>query len=112
MQNLAEFKRRAKPGARLRRRFPGTDIKPRFVTVAHAQSNAVVFPTGETTPEAVARVAENPARCGSWFYFPKASRCRFANGEMIVLDDLDRPMIAFAFVPPDTGAGSSARGDP
>ena len=112
MHSLAEFKRRARPGARFLRRFPGMDLRPRCVTVAHAQSNAVVFPTGEATPEAMARVAENPARCGSWFYFPKAARCRFENGEMIVVDDLDRPMIAFALVPPDASADPRARGDP
>ena len=55
MQSLAEFKRRARPGARFLRRFPGADIKPRFVTVAHAQTNAVVFPTGEATPDAISR---------------------------------------------------------
>ena len=112
MQNLAEFKRLAKPGARFLRRFPGQDIAPRLVTVAHAQSNAVAFPTGDATPEAMARVAEYPARCGSWFYFPKAAHCRFECGEMIVLDPFDRPMIAFAFVPPGTNADAHARDDP
>ena len=82
------------------------------MTVAHAQSNAVVFPPGDATPEAMARVAENPARCGSWFYFPKASCCRFERGEMIVLDQLDRPYIAFALLPPDTTASTPEDGGP
>ena len=97
MQSLADFKRRAKPGAKFIRRLPGTDIKPRLVTVAHAQSNAVAFPPNgcEATEEILARVAENPHRHGSWFWFPKAGRCRFEDGEMIVLDSEDRPTIAF-----------------
>ncbi|MGO9474456.1 MAG: hypothetical protein ACLPWS_13805 [Rhodomicrobium sp.] len=101
MQSLADFKRRAKPGAQFIRRFPGQDIKPRLVTVAHVQSNAVVFPPNgyEAIAEVLARVAENPHRHGSWFWFPKAGRCRFEDGEMIVLDSEDRPFIAFKPAP-------------
>ena len=44
MQSLADFKRRAKPGAQFLRSFPGQAVRPRIVTVAYAQSNAVVFP--------------------------------------------------------------------
>jgi len=111
MQRLADFKRCAKPGACFLRRFPGTDVKPRLVTVAHVQSNAVVFPPGEATPEAMARVAENPARYGSWFYFPRASRCCFEDGEMIVVDPFGRPLIAFRILAADS-AEPRARGDP
>jgi len=97
MQSLADFKRRAKPGAQFLRRFPGQVIEPRIVTVAYAQSNAVVFPPNgcEATAEILARIAENPQRHGSWFWFSKARRCRFEDGEMIVLDSEDRPSIAF-----------------
>ena len=51
-------------------------------------------------PELLARVAENPHRCGSWFWFPKAARCRFEDGEMIVLDQEGRPFIAFKPITP------------
>jgi hypothetical protein len=97
MQNLADFKRRAKPGARFLRTFPGQAVKPRIVTVAYVQSNAAVFPPNgcEATPEILARIAENPQRHGSWFWFPKAGRCRFEDGAMIVLDQEKRPVIAF-----------------
>ncbi len=97
MQSLADFKRRAKPGAQFLRRFPGQNTKPRLVTVAYAQSNAVVFPPNgyEATAEILARIAENPQRHGSWFHFPKAGRCRFEDGEMIVLDSEGRPSIGF-----------------
>jgi hypothetical protein len=97
MQTLADFKRRAKPGAQFLRRFLGQAVQPRIVTVAYAQSNAVVFPpTGtDPTPEVLARIADNPQRHGSWFWFPKAGRCRFEAGEMIVLDSEGRPFIAF-----------------
>lgn len=98
MQTLADFKRRAKPGARFLRSFPGQTVEPRTVTVAYTQSNAVVFPPKgiEPTPDVLARIAENPHRLGSWWRFPKAARCRFQDGEMTVLDDLERPMIAFS----------------
>ncbi len=88
MQSLADFRRRAKPGAQFLRSFPGQAVKPRIVTVAYAQSNAVVFPPNgyEATAEILARIAENPQRHGSWFHFPKAGRCRLGDGEMIVLD--------------------------
>ena len=97
MQTLADFKRRAKPGAQFIRRFVDQNIPPRHVIVAYAQSNAVVFPPSgwEPTSEILARIAENPHRYGSWFEFPKASRCRFEDGEMIVLDHEGRPFIAF-----------------
>jgi hypothetical protein len=97
MQTLADFKRRAKPGARFVRRFVDQNIQPRLVIVAYAQSNAVVFPPSgwEPAPELLARIAENPHRYGSWFEFPKASRCRFKDGEMIVLDHEGKPFIAF-----------------
>jgi len=109
MQSLADFKRRAKPGAQFLRTFPGQPIKPRIVTVAYVQSNAIVFPpTGcEPTPEILARIAENPQRHGSWFQFPKAGRCRFEDGAMIVLDQEGRPFIAFK---PVCSAETSPRG--
>jgi len=97
MQSLADFKRCAKPGTQFLRRFPGQNIKPRLVTVAYAQSNAIVFPPNgcEATAEILARIAENPHRHGSWFWFPKASQCRFENGEMIVIGLSGEPVIAF-----------------
>ena len=97
MQTLADFKRRAQPGAQFLRSFPGQAVKPRIVTVAYVQSNALVFPPSgtEPTPEILARIAENPQRHGSWFWFPKASRCRFEDGAMIVLDSEGRPFISF-----------------
>lgn len=106
MQTLADFKRRAKPGAQFLRRFPGTGQKSRVVTVAYTQSNAVVFPPNgcDVTPENLARIAENPNRHGSWFWFPKAARYRFEDGETIVLDQEGRPFIAFK---PVSGAESS-----
>ncbi len=97
MQSLADFKRRAKPGARFKRRFLRDPVKPRIVTVAYTQSNATVFvPQGfEPTPEILAKIAQNPQRYGSWFYFPKAKACRFKDGELIVLDSEGRPFLAF-----------------
>ncbi len=106
MQTLADFKRLAKPGARFLRRFPGMNVESRLVTVAHAQSNAVVFPTGEATAEEMARVAKNPARYGSWFQFPKASRCRFESGELIVIGLSGEPLIALKPAPPGDAAPS------
>jgi hypothetical protein len=98
LKNLADFKRRAVPGARFLRSFPGRDTPSRIVTVAYAQSNAVVFPPAgvEPTPDILRRIADNPGRNGSWFWFPKAGRCRFEDGAMIVLDSEDRPVIAYA----------------
>ncbi len=57
----------------------------------------MVFPPNgyEATAEILARIAENPQRHGSWFWFPKAGRCRFEDGEMIVLDSEGRPSIGF-----------------
>ena len=97
LKNLADFKRRAVPGARFLRSFPGRDAPSRIVTVAYAQSNAVVFPPNgvEPTPDMLRRIADNPGRNGSWFWFPKAGRCRFEGGAMIVLDSEGRPVIAF-----------------
>ncbi len=97
MQTLADFKRLAKPGAQFLRSFPGQTVKARIVTVAYVQSNALVFPPSGTdpTPEVLARIAQNPQRHGSWFWFPKAGRCRFEDGEMIVLDPDGHPLIAF-----------------
>lgn len=97
MRTLADFKRRAVPGAQFIRSFPGQAKEPRLVTVAHAQTNAVVFPPAgcQATPEILAHIAENPQGRGSWFHFPKASHCRFEDGEMIVLDLEGRPSIAF-----------------
>ena len=114
IKSLADFKRFAKPGTRLLRRFPDADAKPRIVTVAHAQSNAVAFPTGDATPEEMARVAANPARHGSWFYFPKAKACRFENGEMTVVTPEGHPLIAFRPLAPDDSGEIAAepRGDP
>ncbi|MGO8777760.1 MAG: hypothetical protein ACLQKK_02410 [Rhodomicrobium sp.] len=106
MQTLADFKRLAKPGALFLRRFPGMNVESRLVTVAHAQSNAVVFPTGEATAEEMARVAKNPARYGSWFQFPKASRCRFESGELIVIGLSGEPLIALKPAPPGDAAPS------
>jgi len=113
MQTLADFKRLAKPGAQFLRSFPGQAVKPRIVTVAYVQSNALVFPPSGTEPtrEILARIAENPHRCGSWFWFPKASRCRFQDGEMIVLDSEGRPFIAFKPVSAaEAQPGSAATG--
>ena len=87
MQSLADFKRHAKPGAEFLRRFVDQTIQPRLVIVAYVQGNAVVFPPigCGATPEILARIAENPHRHGSSFWFPKASRCRF-KAAMFVLD--------------------------
>ena len=114
LQSLADFKRFARPGARFVRRFPDAGAKSRIVTVAHAQSNAVAFPTGMATPDEMARVAANPARHGSWFYFPKARDCRFEDGEMIVVTREGRPLIAFRPLTPDDSDEIAAepRGDP
>jgi hypothetical protein len=103
LKSLADFKRRAVPGSRFLRSFPGRDTPSRIVTVAHAQSNAVVFPPNgfEPTPDILKRIAENPGRNGSWFWFPKAKHCRFEDGAMIVLDTEDRPFIAFALIVDD-----------
>ena len=111
MQTLADFKRLAKPGAQFLRSFPSQTVKPRIVTVAYVQSNAVVFPPSgtEPTPEILARIAENPHRFGSWFWFPKAGRCRFENGEMIVLDSEGRPFIAFKPVSGDEAPPAAAQ---
>ena len=108
LHSLADFKRCARPGARFLRRFPEDDVKPRVVTVAHAQSNAVAFPPGEATAEAMARVAANPHRHGSWFYFPKASECRFDGGEMIVVTPEGHARIAFRPLAPDEGTDTAA----
>ena len=101
LQSLADFKRFAKPGARFLRRFPDAGAKPRIVTVAYAQSNAVAFPVGEATADEMARVAANPARHGSWFYFPKARDCRFEGDEMIVVTPEGHPLIAFRPLAPN-----------
>jgi len=114
LQSLADFKRFAKPGARLLRRFPDAGAKPRIVTVAYAQSNAVAFPVGEATPDEMARVAANPSRHGSWFYFPKAKACRFEGDEIIVVTPEGHPLIAFRPLAPDDSGKIAAkpRGDP
>ena len=114
LRSLADFKRLAKPGACFLRSFPGMEVKPRLITVAHAQSNAVAFPVGEATPDEMARVAANPARHGSWFYFPKAKACRFQGGEIIVVTPEGHPLIAFRPLAPDDSAEIAAepRGDP
>ena len=67
LKNLADFKMRAVPGARFLRSFPGRDAPSRIVTVAYAQSNAVVFPPNgvEPTPDILRRIADNPGRNGS-----------------------------------------------
>jgi hypothetical protein len=69
LKTLADFKRRAVPGARFLRSFPGRETPSRIVTVAYAQSNAVVFPPNgvEATPDILKRIADNPGRNGSWF---------------------------------------------
>ena len=87
------FQAPRQPGARFKRRFLRDPVKPRIVTVAYTQSNATVFvPQGfEPTPEILAKIAQNPQRYGSWFYFPKAKACRFKDGELIVLDSEGRP---------------------
>lgn len=112
LKSLADFKRRAQVGARFVRSFPGQEVQGRIVTVAYVQSNAIVFPPShdEATPEVLARVAENPQRHGSWWYFPKADRCRFEDGQMIVLDLEDRPLIAFR--PLDDGETQAGRSSP
>ena len=112
LQSLADFKRFAKPGARFLRRFPNASAKPRIVTVAHVQSNAVAFPTAEATAEEMARVAANAARHGSWFYFPKARDCRFEDGEMIVVTPEGHPLIAFRPLGPGESVEAKPRGDP
>jgi hypothetical protein len=114
LRSLADFKRRARPGARFLRHFPKGDAKPRIVTVAHAQSNAVAFPAGEATAEEMARVVANPNRHGSWFYFPKAKECRFEDGEMIVVTPEGNARIAFRPLAPDEGTDTAEepRGDP
>jgi hypothetical protein len=102
MKTLADFKRLCKEGAQFRRRAFGTSstgepIKDRIVTVAYVQTNAIAFvpPPFDATREIIARVKENPHARGSWFYFPKASHCRFDQGEMIVFDQERRDTIAF-----------------
>jgi len=110
LKNLADFKRRAVPGARFLRSFPGRDTPSRIVTIAHAQSNAVVFPPigVEATPDILKRIADNPGRNGSWFWFPKAKHCRFEDGAMIVLDSEGRPIIAFAPIAGDAEKAEAA----
>ncbi|MFZ1102059.1 MAG: hypothetical protein WAN86_04305 [Hyphomicrobiaceae bacterium] len=102
MKTLADFKRLCKEGAQFLRRIfsttsTGEPVKDRIVTIAYVQTNAIVFvpPPYEATPENIARVKENPHARGSWFHFPKASRCRFDQGEMIVFDQQGRDLIAF-----------------
>jgi hypothetical protein len=101
MKTLADFKRLCKEGAQFHRRIfstssTGEPVKDRIVTVAYVQTNAVVFvpPPYAATPENIARVKANPGAHGSWFSFPKASRCRFDQGEMIVFDPQGRDTIA------------------
>jgi hypothetical protein len=112
LKNLADFKRRAVPGARFLRSFPGRETPSRIVTVAFAQSNAVVFPLNgvEPTPDVLKRIADNPGRNGSWFWFPKAKHCRFEDGAMIVLDAEDRPIVAYALIADDAKKAEAARG--
>ena len=82
---------------------------PGIITVAHTQSNAIVFPTGEATADELARVAANPARHGSWFYFPKAKDCRFEDGEMIVVTTEGHPLIAFRPLGPGESDEAASR---
>jgi hypothetical protein len=101
MKTLADFKRLCTEGAQFHRRLfsttsTGEPIKDRVVTVAYVQTNAVVFvpPPYEATPENIAKVKQNPQARGSWFHFPKASRCRFDHDELIVFDAQGRDTIA------------------
>jgi len=67
------------------------------------------------TAEAImARVAANPSRHGSWFYFPKAKACRFEGDEMIVVTPEGHPLIAFRPLAPNDSEEIAAepRGDP
>jgi len=113
LQSLADFKRFARPGARFLRRFPDSETRSRIVTVAHVQSNAVAFPTGEASTDEIAHVAANPHRHGSWFYFPKAKHCRFEDGELIVVTPDGHPLIAFRPLAQDEGVeAAQPRGDP
>jgi hypothetical protein len=93
IRSLADFKRRAQPGARFLRTLPGTG-STRVITVAYVQSNAVVFPVGKATESEMQRLSGNPGS-GSWFWFPKAARCSFKDGEMTVANDRGQPIIAF-----------------
>jgi hypothetical protein len=102
MRTLADFKRLCREGAQFQRRSFGTSsdgepIKVRIATVAFVQTNAVAFVPApcEPTPEIIAHIKQNPQGRGCWFYFPKASRCRFEQGEMIVSDREGRDTIAF-----------------
>ena len=74
LKNLADFKRRAVPGARFLRSFPGRDTPSRIVTVAYAQSNAVVFPpncASSRRPTFSDASRTTPAATAHGFGFPK-----------------------------------------
>jgi|GEM_PF-6833004 len=97
MQSLSDFKRKAVVGAKFIRRFPENPTIPeRIAAVAHRQSNAVVFPIGNTTIE---QVKENPHQSGCWFYFPKAGNCFFENGVMTVKNDFGSALLSYEFIP-------------
>ena len=99
MKSLSDFKRGCKPGAQFVRRFIGSgNLQEGVCTIAYVQTNAVVFvPPG--LKYTFKQVAEQPYVYGSWFYFPPAARCRFANGEIIISDRRGRDYIAFKEVP-------------
>lgn len=101
MKSLADFKRKAIVGSRFLRRL--RDCPDRIVTVAYVQSNAVVFIPRDGKME---RVQENPHRYGSWWRFPKASECRFENGELIWIHPEDG-LEYIAFKPIDAKNGEN-----
>jgi len=75
LKNLADFKRRAVPGARFLRSFPGRDAPSRIVTVAYsrrmASSRGPTFSdASRTTPAATAH--------GSGFPKPAVAASRAA----------------------------------
>lgn len=103
MKSLADFKRLAVEGTKFNRRCifdepNGSGVPDRIVQVVIRRSNAIVIPPSNAMGEVstyLDLIRDNPEKYGSWFYFPKASECKFVDDEMIVIDFLGREYIAF-----------------